>query len=129
MNRLLLDDAAFHIEIDAQGICRIVRTSAGFDTTESCIRAHERVCDAVASLRGHMRATFDVRLAPPRNDPEFERIVLKMNARMFRPFERVAFLVRTAAGKLHAKRLTRDVAAQIEVFTDEAEALSWLQRP
>jgi hypothetical protein len=128
MNQLLLDDAAFHIEIDAQGVCRIARTNAGFDTTESCIRAHERVADAVAVLRGHSRAVFDVRLAPPRNDPEFEKIVLKMNARMFRPFERVAFLVRTAAGKLHVRRLTRDVSAKVEAFADESEALAWLQR-
>jgi hypothetical protein len=128
MNRSLLDDAAFRIEIDSQGICRIARTNAGFDTTESCVRAHERVAEAVASLHGHPRAIFDVRLAPPRNDPEFEKIVLKLNTRMFRPFERVAFLVRTAAGKLHVRRLTRDVAAEVEVFADEGEALAWLQR-
>jgi hypothetical protein len=47
---------------------------------------------------------------------------------MFRPFERVAFLVRTAAGKLHVKRLTRDVAAKVEAFADESEALAWLHR-
>lgn len=127
MTRCLLDDLAFRIDLEADGVCRITRTESGFADTAACVRAHELVAETVRELSPGGGAVFDVRLAPPRNDPEFESVVLQLNARMFRPFAKVAFLVRTAAGKLHVRRLTSRVAARVEVFEDEAQALAWLR--
>ncbi len=129
MIRCLLDDPAFRIDLELDGICRIARTANGFSDTGACVRAHELVADVVRELPPRGGAVFDVRLAPPRNDPEFETVVLNLNARMFRPFAKVAFLVRSAAGKLHVRRLTSKVAAAVEVFEDEAAALAWLRAP
>lgn len=122
-----LDDEAFRIDLAADGVYRIVRSGNGFADVRACRDAHLRVVDALADVRGGGRALFDVRRAPPRNDPEFEAVVTELNAQLFRPFARVAFLVGSAAGKLHVRRLTRNVAADVEVFLDESAALDWLR--
>lgn len=125
--RRLLDDEAFRIELGADRICRIARTHRPFLDLRACMAAHERVATAVGGLGEGGLAIFDVRLAPARNDPEFEGVVTALTPRMFRPFARVAFLVKSAAGQLHVRRLTRAVPG-VEAFLDEEAALGWLRR-
>jgi hypothetical protein len=71
------------------------------------------------------RVLVDFRGGPPgRNDPEFERATDEVRRQMAR-FERVAILVRTAAGKLQALRLS-PTSERLQVFQDEGEARAFL---
>jgi hypothetical protein len=79
---------------------------------------------------GARRILVDLRGGPPgRNDPDFERATEAWRRQLATELERVAILVRTAAGKLHVQRLGREVGRAPGVFMDEAEAVAWLRRP
>lgn len=76
-----------------------------------------------------LKLLIDSRAAPPRNDPEFELEIVRAFAGFSRVFVARAALIKSAAGKLQVRRLSREVWADDTapvVFTHEDEALSYL---
>lgn len=127
MIRTLHHDRWFRVDLEPRdGLYRIARTTEGFADLATCEAAHRAVESAVAEVPAGAKLMLDVRDAPPRNDPQFERIVGESRDRMFARFARVAILVRTAAGLLHVKRLNQHAGAHVRVFDDEDRAFEWL---
>jgi len=99
---------------------------------------YESVKDVTASfaeldraLSGYNRRLFsllvDLRAAPKRNDPEYEKAASQEPVVLSRDFIRVAVLVATAAGKLQVGRHIRLHSIKMRLFDDEVEALEYLQ--
>jgi hypothetical protein len=89
---------------------------------------HDRFFGALGRLPlKNMKLLVDVREAPPRNDPAFEREVTKVIGAIISKFAGHAVLVKTAVGVLQVQRLERarqaDAAA---VFQNEADAFKYL---
>jgi hypothetical protein len=76
-------------------------------------------------MRARYVMLLDSREAPMAEDRENERRVHEAGARILAGFARCAVLVKSAAGKLQASRLTRD-NVRVPVFVDEDEALGYL---
>jgi hypothetical protein len=76
--------------------------------------------------RGKFGLLVDVRLAPGRNDSEFEKAFQPYRQRLQRGFRRVAILVETTYGKLQCQRYAREDGAANCVFDDYATAVVWL---
>jgi hypothetical protein len=114
--------------IDWDGMCtlaRFVRTELPYatiaDIDEEGI-AIERVLEGA----GKIRLLVDLRLIVPRNDPGFEVAIANFRRRLLGGRERIAILVRTAVGALQVKRHMREDGFHVEVFTNEEEALAYL---
>ncbi|MGZ3438861.1 MAG: hypothetical protein ACXVDD_05075 [Polyangia bacterium] len=115
----------FVVDLDeAARRLRMTRTAAPFASPDEMQRAHREVLRAVAPFRGH-RLLLDVRNGPSRNDPEYEEVLAALRKQIV---ERVAILVRSAVGGLHATRLAREDGVQARIFQDEALALAYLER-
>ncbi len=106
----------------------LTRSDRTFDTAEELSQAHEEVIGVLDGLpRETLGILVDLRLAPSRNDPEFERAMLEYRPRLFGRFARRAVLVRSAVGKLHVQRhANQDGHRDLEVFTDLDEALTFV---
>jgi hypothetical protein len=119
-------NAYFRIAIDSpRRLVRIVRSSEAMPKDEESVRrAFGELAEPLRKLAGY-RALIDLRNGPPgRNDDEFERATRSAQTEMTRNFSRIAFLVRSAVGKLQIQRLGR--GGTRNVFFDEAEALRFL---
>jgi hypothetical protein len=110
----------------ARGLVRIVRSSKAMPRDEEAIRrAFGEMVEPLRKLTGY-KALIDLRNGPPgRNDDEFERATRSAQSELVRNFSRVAFLVRSAVGKLQVRRLARG-GGNSNVFFDEEEALRYL---
>jgi hypothetical protein len=108
----------------------LVRTAVSYPTIEEQLRDQ---ADLIGALRrsGFKRLLVDLRGGGTgRNDPEFEAAGENLRKEMARIFERVAAVVRSAAGKLQVQRLSRSHTGGSQppllVTQDEAEALKHL---
>lgn len=134
--RTLLSNEYFIVSLDDEaGFVKVVRLEASFGTPAEAARESEAVFAAVnrggAKGRGLL---FDIRRAPARNDPEFERAMAPVLSKGMHGFPRIALVVRTAVGKLQIKRFGRELggSGEAEVFFTEEEARVFLrtgQRP
>lgn len=79
--------------------------------------------------RNRFRLLLDFRAAPGRNDPEFESAMARHRKELLRDFGAVAVLVQTAAGQLQVSRIGRQDGEVLAIFTEEDEALTWLEGP
>ena len=70
---------------------------------------------------------IDVRAAPGRNDPEFEKQFEPMRQRMQRGFRRVAVVVKSVHGKLQVQRYAREDGIPNAAFDDRSAAVKWLE--
>jgi hypothetical protein len=96
------------------------RITASFAELERVLKAYDR---------DRFRLLLDMRAAPPRNDPEFERIGSPQVASFARAFHRVAILTKTAAGRLQVARhiQTWRVQDHVDAFHEEELALRYLR--
>lgn len=69
---------------------------------------------------------IDIRLAPFRNDPEYEQASWGEPGALSKDFKRAAVLVRTAAGMLQVKRALQARRVNMPTYHDEGEALAYL---
>lgn len=116
--------------LDAEdGFVRLTRLGSETPPAPEMAASYAAV-SAATRKSGARRILVDLRGGPPgRNDPDFERATKDWRRQLATELERVAILVRTAAGKLHVQRLGREVGRAPAVFMDEAEAVAWLRRP
>lgn len=93
-----------------------VRTS--FEAVRQIIEPLDRTTTSVL---------VDMRLAPPRDDPEFERAAADQPKYLSRDFKRSAVLIRTAIGLLHVQRHMQSMGLPMKVFNDEQQALDYVR--
>lgn len=125
----LLRGRHFHVDVDAETrLVRATRTALPFASVDEMQRAHKELLRAVARLADHA-LLLDVRLAPARSDPEYETGLASLRRQITERFPRVAVLVKSAVGGLHARRLARADGVTMRIFQDEAAALEYLERP
>ena len=117
----------FLVDVDeAARLVRMTRTAAPFASPDEMQRAHREVLRALAPFSGH-RLLLDVRSGPSRNDPEYEKGIAALRKQIVDRFDRVAILVKSAVGGLHATRLAREDGVTARIFQDEARALAYLE--
>lgn len=116
------------LRVRPQLILIVRRTGEPYESVEE---VHDSFAELEAALgeynRKHFSLLVDLRSAPQRNDPEYEKAASGEPAALARDFLRVAVLVRTAAGKLQVGRHIRNSGAKMMPFNDETEALEYLQ--
>jgi hypothetical protein len=110
----------------ARGLVRIVRSSEAMPKDEEAVRrVFAALVEPLRKLTGY-KALIDLRNGPTgRNDEEFERATRSAQGELIRNFSRIAFLVRSAVGRLQVRRLARG-GANGNVFLDEPAALRYL---
>lgn len=118
--------AFFAVHADATNrLLHVARTPKQFDSVEEMQRAHKEILRVVAPFIDY-RLLLDVRKGPSRNDPDYEKGLASLRKQIVVRFQRVAILVKSATGKLHATRLAREDGVQVRVFQDQGEALDYL---
>lgn len=120
----LLANPWFEVARTADRVVRIARTEQSFESASDLDRAHRELSAVLGRLpRERLGVLVDLRRAPARNDPEFERLMPEHRRRIFEGFARRAVLVKSAVGKLHVQRHARnDGYPDLTVFTDEPSA-------
>jgi hypothetical protein len=107
-------------------IVRAVRTSVPF-ANESELRAS---MGTLQQPTGHDRSKLgllvDLRDGPFRNDDSFETALARYRVELFSGWAGVATILRTAVGRLQVTRLAREDRREMQIFNDEASALSYL---
>ena len=111
-----------HFEIVDEGrVVHAKRTARGFDSIDEVRAAHTEVVALFDRVgRRGRRLMLDLRLAPGRMDPEFERAMKGFRPRIVGGWDRCAVLVKSALGGLQVRRLGREdgVAERLAVFDD-----------
>ena len=108
----------------------ITRTAQEFGELADVRWMFERIDRAIEGVHRHRASLLiDSRRAPPRNDPEFERVFTPLRQELMGSFSRVALLLRSAVGVLQMSRLLRVDGISVGVYTDAAEALVYLGAP
>lgn len=119
-----------HLVVTVDDAARIVtrtRTADRFDSIEEVVSSYEQVVSALDQIdRTRHAQLVDVRLAPARNDPQFEAVVQRYHPALYRGFRANAVLVQSAVGKLQIKRMADVSGVLSSAFTDEDEARRFL---
>ena len=114
-----------------EGVFRFTRTSVQYPTIGAMMHSYDALLRLLATdFHGYAspRLLVDMRIAPARNDPEFERAHGPRRRQLLAGFVRVATLVNTPVGILHIQRFAReDRTPHIQGFLDEQLALRYLQ--
>lgn len=127
MQTLYVDSFALVTWDERPNVVRWTRTPTPFSSGKASIDSHVALRSAMQpALAARAALLFDVRMAPLRNDPEFDEIGKQYIDPLIAQFDKVAVLVATATGKLQLSRLKRERLLKIEVFNDEALAHSYL---
>ncbi len=107
----------------------LVRRTANAYTSVNEVRtAFDPVRRIIETLdRANTSVLVDMRLAPPRDDPDFERAAGDQPKLLSRGFKRSAVLIRTAIGLLHVQRHMQRLGLPMKVFNDEQQALDYLR--
>jgi hypothetical protein len=115
----LLQSPWFHVTRRGS-VLEVARTDRGFETLGELDRAHFELFQVLDALpRARCSIVVDLRLAPPRNDPDFEQAMLRHRPRLFEGFARRAVVVRSAVGRLNVQRHAKtDGHDDLAVFTD-----------
>lgn len=106
-------------------LARFVRTELPYEGIAD-IESDGIEVQRVLEKAGRIRLLIDLRAITPRNDPSFEVAIASFRRKLLGGGQQVAILVRTAVGALQVKRHMREDGFQVEVFTQEEEALAFL---
>jgi hypothetical protein len=121
------DNGWYSLREVSRGAFLLVRRAFPFVRGEDIEIAHEALLAALERVRPRA-LLIDAREAPARNDPEFERRFAVHRVRMLRTASHVALLIRSEAGRLQVKRLSRQDGVPFEIFHDEERANDWLAK-
>lgn len=126
---LVFQDEYLSIYRERDGkLFRSVRSHRAFPDVESMIATYDRMLDAIRPLvRRDSVLLSDVRNAPGRNDPAFEKAMEEVRLRTYVFFRKRAILVQSTIGKLHINRLIHTDKIERMVSQDEAELLRYLE--
>lgn len=109
-------------------VLRVRRTDEAYASVEDVKASFTELDRSMSSYNRRLFSLLvDLRSAPKRNDPEYEKAAAQEPVILSRDFIRVAVLVATAAGQLQVGRIIRMSGIKMRLFDDEAEALEYLQ--
>lgn len=108
-------------------VVRFTRTPVPYPTAEDVGHTFGLMRDAFpVDIRGDKGLLIDVRAAPARNDPRFEKILAVEIADLYRGWRRVATLVATDGGVAQVQALRKKANTNGGTFVDEDAALAFL---
>jgi hypothetical protein len=111
-----------------ESIVLVRRTANRYSTVADVRSSFEALTQVFETLeRKDFGVLVDMRLAPPRDDPEFERAASEQPGYLSRDFTRSAVLIRTATGLLHVQRHMQRLGLPMKVFADEQQAIEYLR--
>lgn len=127
MGRVLLCTIHFVVTEESAQLLRLTRTVEPIGSGDEAVARWMEV-SAVLDLAGRKGRSLlcDLRLSPPRNDPEFERTMGKVVPKIHLGFARNAVLVRMAAGALQVRRHARQDGIERLITDSEQQALDYL---
>ena len=105
----------------------MTRTATPFERIEDVRRAYGTLTETLEALEAVPCLLTDLRPAPGRNDPAFEKVLAPLRRRIYAAFERRAVVVRTAIGRLQVQRHADADGIAMRVFLEPEEALDWLR--
>lgn len=109
-------------------VLAVRRTDASYESVEEVTASFAELDRAMKDYNRRLFSLLvDLRAAPKRNDPEYEKAAAREPVVLARDFIRCAVLVATAAGKLQVGRHIRMNSIKMKLFDDEVEALEYLQ--
>lgn len=113
---------------EALRLIRVTRTPVPYTSAPELEASMRDFKELRRGDRAGYRLLLDVRDGPLRNDEDFESVMRRYRPELFEGFAGMAILVKTAIGKLQMARIQRDEGTARAVFTDEREALAYLNR-
>lgn len=125
--RELLRNPYFVVTLyEEEELIRLTRTEEPFSSLEEVASRWLEVCAVFDRAGRKGRALLsDLRRAPARNDPEFEKTVRSILPHIHRQFRRNAVLVRLAVGGLQIRRHAREDGIERLVTDSEEEAWAY----
>jgi hypothetical protein len=125
--RTLHESAFLRVDVDTErSILWIRRSALPFPSIEEARLENLTVAQKGRDL--HLRyIVLDSRLAPGRNDDDFERAMQPIFHSYISRFERAVMLVQSAIGRLQMQRLSKNSPVPIGVFNSDEEALAYLR--
>jgi hypothetical protein len=124
----LHEDAWAVVTLDeASDLVRYTRTSRRYADIAELQGSFAAVGHVLRTTRAS-RILIDVRLAPPRNDEDFESNTNAAVQRLTQRFDKIVLLVQTAVGRLQVHRMASHRGQPANVFTSERDALDFLAR-
>lgn len=126
---LLFSNRYASLDLD-QSIVRYVRNGVPFPSIDELTQSHGDVARALDRLgRARYALLVDLREARGINMPAEEQAMAQERRRLLFGFNRVALLVKSAAGALQAQRHAREDGIAARVFLDdERGAVAYLRR-
>jgi hypothetical protein len=124
----IFDTPMARVEIDrARGLVKLIRTPLPIDAA-----GFSRVVDdfqLYVPMRERARWVMlqDMRVAPPILDAALEKAIAQDAPRLFGRFAARALLMMTAVGRLQANRFIAGQGPEVRAFTDESEAMRFLE--
>ncbi|MFO0575157.1 MAG: hypothetical protein U1A78_14300 [Polyangia bacterium] len=127
----LLRNEHFTVLIDpALRLLRINRSAAPFTSAEQLEQRWLEVSRALDRAGRHrMVQLVDLRAAPGRNEPEFEKVMLRVRPLVMQGFLRIGILVQSTVGALQIKRHVREDGIERMVSSSESDLLTYLCPP
>jgi hypothetical protein len=137
--KTLHSDNWLTVRVDDQNrVVLYARRPVQFEDPGQVESAHRAAIEALKPLvRARLGLLVDLRNAPDSAEPaaqgrpalrkaEMEAAMAEQRPRLLRDFGRLAFLLKTAVGKLQLDRHLRNDGFDAHITSDEAEALSYL---
>jgi len=121
----LLETRYCTLDLDEErALVRFVRSALPYATVADIDQDGTEI-DLALEKVGRARLLADLRAAVARDDPGFERAMVRFRRKLFGGGGRMAILVRTAVGALQVKRHLREDGLVVEVFSTEDAALAF----
>lgn len=111
-----------HFEVVQTGTVIVARrTSAPFEDVAEVETVHAALLVALAGIpRSQCALVIDLRSAPSRNDPAFEKALAPYRRRLMEGWKHCVALVRSAVGRLQVQRHGREDENAVHVLDDPA---------
>ena len=125
----LYRDEYVSVHLEREGkLLRVMRSAKAYPDIATVEQSYGQLIDMVLSLRRKDLVLLnDQRLAPGRNDPEFEQALVRLRNRLYPLFRKRAVLVQSMVGKLQLTRLSKADGLTRLVSQDEAEIFRYLE--
>lgn len=124
----LVSNRIWDLKVDP--LCRVVyltRTPERCAVQGEALTSMDEVESALRQITPlHYGLLLDLRAAPVKNDPEFERMTQRYRRKIVSAFPRCAVLTATLLGKLQLERLSRDEGIEWEFLEDEELAKAYV---
>lgn len=125
--RVLLKTTHFLVIEESEQLIRLSRTGESVGVGDDAVSRWMEVSEVLDRAGRKGRSLLcDLRLAPSRNDPEFERTMRQVVPKIHQGFARNAVVVRMAAGALQVRRHARQDGIERLITDSEEQALSYL---